>query len=497
MKLWRDRFRPRRRTAGLLPALLAGVLLVTLVVGMVRADPPVIDSCPVFPADNAWNTDISDAPVHPLSKTYINNINANGSDFVHPDFGEDPSYGIPWLTVDDTQPLVPVTFEYDDESDPGPYPIPPDAPVEDGNDRHVLVVETTNCILYETYASEYVGGPDNAWTAGSGAIFDLNSNDLRPDGWTSADAAGLPILPGLARCDEVMNGEITHALRFTVSETQRAYVYPATHFASSNTDPAYPPLGLRFRLKADYDLSGLSGQALVIATALKKYGMILADNGSNWYISGETNPSCWNDDELNQLKDIPGTAFEVVESPPPPTTAGELLANGGFEGAALKKLPAAWKGKNISKDKRVCDVVSALDGVIKEVSPEGWCAFTFKGVAGESAKLEQAVTPIGVLSGDTIALTAQISGKNVPTGGGNLTLKVTYTDASKAKFTLNPDPGTYEFAPYSLIQPLEQDVSKFKLQIKYKGTSGKLSLDAVSLSESVPVRNLIPLPAGG
>lgn len=296
------------------------LLLLALVIALnaPAAAQPEIGGCAIFPYNNAWNTDISKAPVHPRSAAYIATINANGGDYVHPDFGENPSYGIPWITVDDSQPLVPITFDYDDESDPGPYPFPPDAPVEAGSDRHVLVLNTDSCRLYETWDSTFLGGPDNAWHAGSGAIFDLNSNALRPDGWTSADAAGLPILPGLARCEEANSGKITHALRFTVSKTQRAYIYPATHYASSITDPNYPPMGLRFRLKASYDVSGLTGQALTIALALKKYGMIVADNGSNWYISGETNPTCWNDDELNQLKRIPGTAFEVIVSPPSP-----------------------------------------------------------------------------------------------------------------------------------------------------------------------------------
>jgi hypothetical protein len=284
-----------------------------------RAD-PLIEGCQVFPLDNPWNADISGAAVHPNSDNYIANINANGGQFVHPDFGANPAYGIPYITVSGTQPKVPVTFDYDDESDTGPYPIPPNAPIEGGSDRHVIVIDKDNCVLYETYDSHYMGGSQNAWHAGSGAIFNLNSNALRPDGWTSADAAGLPIFPGLARCAEAMSGEINHAFRFTVRRTQRAYVYPATHYASSLTDTNYPPMGLRFRLKASYNLSGFTGQALVIATALKKYGMILADNGSNWYISGERNQNnCWNDSNLNQLKSIPGTAFEVIVSPPPPT----------------------------------------------------------------------------------------------------------------------------------------------------------------------------------
>jgi hypothetical protein len=262
-----------------------------------------------------------------MSATYIANINANGNNHtLHADFGTDPTYGIPYVTVTNAQALVDVTFDYDEDSDPGPYPIPPTAPVEgagEEGDQHVLVLNTDNCKLYEMWDSEYLGAASgNAWHAGSGAIFDLNSNALRTDGFTSADAAGLPILPGLARCDEAMspNG-ITHALRFTVNRTQAAHIYPATHDASNNTGADYPPMGLRLRLKGDYDISGFTGQSLAIAKALKQYGMMLADNGSNWYISGGAdvnNPGCWDDDDLEQLKDVPGTAFEVVSIISPP-----------------------------------------------------------------------------------------------------------------------------------------------------------------------------------
>jgi hypothetical protein len=262
--------------------------------------------CPVFPPDNPWNRDVSGDPVDPRSDAYIASIGA--STFLHPDFGRDPTYGIPWTSVPGSQPRVPMTFEYDDESDPGPYPFPPNAPVEAGGDRHVLVLDRDACRLYETFDSRYVGP---GWRCGSGAMFDLRSNALRPDGWTSADAAGLPILPGLVRRDEVLSGEVRHALRFTVRRTQRAYVHPATHFASSNTDPDLPPMGMRVRLKASYDLARFSGAARVILAALKRYGMFVADNGSDWFISGETN-TAWNDDELEPLKTVPGSAFEVV-----------------------------------------------------------------------------------------------------------------------------------------------------------------------------------------
>jgi hypothetical protein len=274
-------------------------------------DPPSsgasLAGCPLFPADNAWNRDVSNDPLDPGSAAYIAAMNG-GSRFLHPDFGSDPSYGIPWTTVASTQPRVPMSFVYADESDPGPYPFPPDAPVEAGGDRHVLVLERDACRLYETWDSRFVGP---GWRCGSGAVFDLRSNALRRDGWTSADAAGLPILPGLVRRDETRAGEIRHALRFTVQRTQRAYVHPATHFAGEGRDARLPPMGLRVRLRASFDLGGFRGEARVILAALKKYGMFLADNGGDWFISGETNPA-WDDDDLEQLKSVPASAFEVV-----------------------------------------------------------------------------------------------------------------------------------------------------------------------------------------
>jgi hypothetical protein len=268
----------------------------------------------VFPADNAWNQDVSGLPVHPNSGSYINSIGPGGH--LHADFGGGGEYGIPYVTVPGTQPLVPVTFDaYGDESDPGPYPIPLDAPIE-GNgegDAHVIAVDYDNCRLYELFGAR----PDlSGWTAASGAVFDLNSNALRPDGWTSADAAGLPIFAGLARFDEVASGHIDHALRFTVSRSQAAYLHPATHEASSSSDPNLPPMGLRLRLSAGFDLSRYHGQALVILQALKTYGMIVADNGSNWFITGSADPR-WDDDDLNQLKTVPGGAFEVVDTGEP------------------------------------------------------------------------------------------------------------------------------------------------------------------------------------
>lgn len=264
----------------------------------------------VFPVDNPWNQDISQMPVDTDSATLIACIGLDKS--LHPDFG--PSGGIPYMVVSGKQPKVPVQFEYADESDPGPYPIPPNAPIEGGSksdgDRHVLVIDKDNWKLYELFASHPAGA---GWKAGSGAIFDLSSNKMRPAGWTSADAAGLPIFPGLVRYEEMVERKaITHALRFTCRRTRRAYVAPARHFASSNNSPSLPPMGMRVRLKASYDISGFSPSNQVLLTALKKYGMILADNGSDWFVSGAPD-SRWNDDDLNVLKRIKGRDFEVIK----------------------------------------------------------------------------------------------------------------------------------------------------------------------------------------
>jgi hypothetical protein len=283
----------------------------------IPAPSPIVGGCAVFPADNAWNQDISQAPLHPNSAAIVASIQSNGGTRLHPDFGENPDYGIPFVVVPGSQPLVPITYTaYGDESDPGPFPIPLDAPVEGGagstGDRHVLVVRADTCDLFELYRAFPSGG---GWEADSGARFDLRSNALRPLGWTSADAAGLPILPGLVRHEEVAAGEIRHAIRVTFSRTQRGYILPATHFASSSSDPNRPPMGMRLRLRASFDTSQLSGQARVIAVAMQRYGLIVADNGSNWYFQGAPSDG-WNDDDLNQLKAISGSNFEVVDTGP-------------------------------------------------------------------------------------------------------------------------------------------------------------------------------------
>jgi hypothetical protein len=270
--------------------------------------------CPIFPADNPLNQEITHAPVNPRSAEYIASIGLTGH--LHPDFGTEPGYGIPYTVVGPHQPKVPVRFtEFGEESNPGPYPIPPGAPVEgagEEGDRHVLVLQRGSCKLYELYAAQRAGA---GWAAGSGAVFNLRSNALRPEGWTSADAAGLPIFPLLVRYPEVRSGQIDHALRVTVTRTQRGYIHPATHFASSSSDPTLPPMGLRLRLRASYSLAGFHGESLIVLRALKRYGLIVADNGSSWYITGAPDPR-WNDEDLEQIKRVPGSAFEAVQTGP-------------------------------------------------------------------------------------------------------------------------------------------------------------------------------------
>ena len=281
---------------------------------------PSIGGCPILPSNNIWNVPVNTMPLHASSATFVATIGATAQ--THMDFGsglyEDRPIGIPFVTVNASQPKVPIAFAYFDESDPGPYPLPPDVPIEGGaafadGDRHALVLDTSACKLYEVYRA-FQASP-NAWQADAGSVFDLNSNALRPDTWTSADAAGLPILPGLLRYDEVNSGEITHALRFTVPQTRNTYVWPARHKASDRTGSQYPPMGQRFRLRANYPetkVPPFSPHALTIIRALKKYGMMLADNGSRWYISGAPDDR-WDNDVLHQLDIIVGSDYEAVD----------------------------------------------------------------------------------------------------------------------------------------------------------------------------------------
>lgn len=324
--------------------LLGGVLCAAAQTGVQGG--PTLDGCHVFPQDNIWNTAVDTLPLDPRSELYIETIDRETG--LHPDFGaglwDGGPIGIPFNSVAGTQARVNVTFDYADESDSGPYPIPDQPAVEWGSDHHLLMLDRDHAVLYELYDVRRL---DNGGIhAGSGAIFNLLANDLRPETWTSADAAGLPILPGLARYAEVSAGEIRHALRFTAPQTRRAYVWPARHYASQLTDDRYPPMGQRFRLKAAFDLAPFSPQARVLLRAMQKYGIILADNGSAWFISGAPDAN-WNDDDLHELNRVHGGDFEAVDvsslmlSPdsaqahPPLALRPEILANGAVGTVSL------------------------------------------------------------------------------------------------------------------------------------------------------------------
>lgn len=282
-----------------------------------------------FPDDNPWNTPIDQEPVDPKSSQLIASIGLDEP--FHPDFGANWNggpFGIPYVVVSGSQAKSTVSFDYADESDAGPYPIPPNPPIENGGDRHILMIDRDNWALYELYAAEKNG---SQWHAGSGAIWQLDSNALRPPYWTSADAAGLPIFPGLVRYDEVQRGEIAHALRFTAERTRRAFVFPARHYASSDVSASLPPMGMRVRLKASVNISSYSASNQVILRALKKYGMLLADNGSNWFVSGAPD-SRWNDDDLSELKSLRGRDFEVVKM-------GDITVGGRYSRPSERAFP--------------------------------------------------------------------------------------------------------------------------------------------------------------
>jgi hypothetical protein len=332
----------RRRIAA--PALAAAAIALAAAAAGTpgAAAAPVVGGCPIFPdfsgsanarsaADqSAWNQDVTKAPVHGRSKRIVRRINRDGGTSLHPDFGSNPEYGIPFEVVGPEQPDVDVAIGPDgfpDESDFGPAPVPPNARVEGGpdsdGDRHVLVVDNGDCGLYELYrAFPRAGG---SWQADSTAFFDLiRAAPLRPDGFTSADAAGLPILPGLVRYDEVAAARLDHAIRITFEETRRAYLHPATHYASGSCHRDRPPMGMRLRLRGGYFKSHLDefppgSQSRPIFEALRHYGAIVADNGSNWFITGATDDR-WDDEDLNRLKDVPGGAFQVVKSAAKPQT---------------------------------------------------------------------------------------------------------------------------------------------------------------------------------
>ena len=324
----------RRVPAALLAAgLLAGAALTGASPAAANL-PGLPDGCPLFPADNVWHADVSRLPVEAHSAAWIASM--GGPDRrLHPDFGPNDGgaqpYGIPYSVVAGTTSRVSVAFDYADESDAGPYPFGPSTPVEDGSDAHALVVDKDHCTLYELYAANWNGGHP---TAGSGAIWDLRSNALRPSGWTSADAAGLPILPGLLRRDEVAAGEVDHAIRLTASRTDQRFIWPARHQAGSAADRSLPPMGAWFRLKAGFDISSFRPDTQVVLRAMQRHGLIVADNGSNWYFTGTSEPG-WDNALLDELKTIPAGAFEAVD-----TTSLQSDPNSGRVANAAAPPPA-------------------------------------------------------------------------------------------------------------------------------------------------------------
>ena len=336
-----------------------------------------------FTSSSAWNTDIATAPVDPNSATIVSNW--VGSVNVHPDFGTDPTYGIPYVVVDGSQPLVNVNLQaYGDESDPGPMPVPPNAPVEGGSsstgDRHVLVLDSGNCFLYELYNS--TPNSDGSWSADSTAVWDLLGNEQRPYTWTSADAAGLPIFPGLVRYDEVAAGKIQHAFRFTLPQTSAAFTPPASHDAATSSDPTAPPMGMRLRLKSSYNISGFDASMQVILTAMQQYGLILADNGSALYVTGAPD-SRWGSD-LDSLKTVPASAFEVVQMNPvytnstAPTGAAPTISDFTATPQSVSSggnVTLAWTTSNATYE-IVSPGVGAVRGTSVTVNPTATTTYT-------------------------------------------------------------------------------------------------------------------------
>ncbi|MFP3907317.1 MAG: DUF4214 domain-containing protein [Acidimicrobiales bacterium] len=302
------------RTARVLTAMIVCVLGMGPAMSAGAAAPPGAESCPLFPADNIWHADVRGLSVHPRSAQWLASM-GGPERHLHPDLGLAGSgapYGIPFAVVDPSFPRVDVDFTYASESDRGPYPFGPSIPVERGRDSHALVVDRDSCVLYELYAAEWNGGSPRA---GSGAIWDLRSNELRPSGWTSADAAGLPILPGLLRLDEVRSGNIDHALRITASRTDRSFLWPARHQAGAASDPSLPPMGAWFRMRSDVDISGFHPHTQVVLRALQTHGAVVADNGSNWFVTGSADEG-WDPQMIRELKTIPAGWFEAVDVSP-------------------------------------------------------------------------------------------------------------------------------------------------------------------------------------
>jgi hypothetical protein len=398
---------------------------------------PTIGNCPVFPADNVWNVPVDQLSVSSYSASWVGTIGSSNP--LHPDFGSDPTNGIPFITVSGSQTKYPATFEYSGESDPGPYATPLNAPIEGGSgssgDRHVISVDTDNCILYEMWSSYPQA---SSWNAGSGAIMNLTSDALRPSGWTSADAAGLPVFPGLVRYDEVASGQINHALRFTVPQTQNTFLWPARHFASSLTGYQYPPMGARFRLRADFDISHFSPMNQVILTALKKYGMILADNGSSWFISGAPD-SRWNDTDLHALTQITGSAFEAVDE-------SSLMVNSNSGQTTVASTPTITISINPTAASVTVGSTAQFAATVTNATSSS-VTWSVNGIAGgngtvgtiSSAGLYTA--PATVPSGGTVTVQATSTASTSTSASGTVTITAPQASAPVLS-SISPSSGT-------------------------------------------------------
>jgi len=418
--------------------LAAGILLVAAAPGHAQT----VGGCPVFPTNNIWNVRVDTLPVHPQSAAWVQSIGPNS--WLHQDFGGELYNGLePGMQVNlvtGSQPRVPIVVtDGADESDPGPYPIPPTAKVENGSDRHVIVVDTTDCRLYETFYS--FKNADNSWTVYSAAIFDLRRNLLRPDYWTSADAAGLPILAGLARYEDIVAGELRHALRFTAPRTTRQFLWPARHYASYTADANLPPMGARFRLKANFDISPFSPTTQIILTGLKRYGMMLADNGGPWYVQGTWDPRWPNlGDEWWR---IPGSAFEAVD-------VSGLMED--YDSAAVRGAVAAPILDSVSF--AASPVTGGLPGATLRVSvmaaaPAGGAVVSLASSASAVASIAPSVTiPAGAASVN-VPVTTNAVGASMP---------VVFTaslagQARQATLTVNPAPASQAPAQQSVAPP--------------------------------------------
>ena len=447
--------------------------------------------CTVFPQDNIWNTRIDQLPVHPSSSTWVNTIGATAT--LRADFGaglyNGGPIGIPYVMVPGAQTKYPATFLYQDESDPGPYAVPLNAPIEGGSnstgDRHAIAVDKDNCILYEIYRAF---PQTSSWKGDSGAIFDLKSHALRPETWTSADAAGLPIFAGLVRYDEILAGEIRHAIRFTVPQTQRAYVWPARHYASSLTGTQYPPMGARFRLKASFDISGFSPVNQIILTALKRYGMVLADNGSAWYLSGAPDDR-WNNTELRQLLTIAGSNLEAVDA-----TVLMIDPNSGQakQGAAAVSVSPATASVQVSTQKQFTASVSGT------TNPA--VTWDVNGVVGGNSVVGFIDSISGLYTAPAVVpspatVTVRATSVEVPTASGTASVTVVNPPAP-VSITISPATARVRIRKTKQFTATVSGTTNTQVTWKVNGvTGGSASTGTISTSGLYKAPSSVPNPA--